>query len=77
MSRELQELDGLVTGGATVDVQGDEQGRKNAALGRFGADGLGFRNMYPQIHTLLLVRQELCDPPAGGVRHVELGQLVL
>ncbi len=23
------------------------------------------------------VRQEVCDPPAGGVRHIQLGELVL
>ena len=38
--RELQELDGLMTGGAAVCVQGKEQRRKNTALGGSGADGL-------------------------------------
>ena len=38
--RELQELDGLVTGGAAVGVQGEEQRRKNTALGGTSADGL-------------------------------------
>ena len=41
--RELQELDRLVTGGAAVCVQGEEQRGKNTALGGSGADGLGFR----------------------------------
>ena len=68
---ELQELDGLVTGGATVDVQEEEQGRKNKALGGSGADGLGFRDMFPHLHARL---QEVCDPPAGGVKHVDLGE---
>ena len=27
--------------------------------------------------ALLPVRQEVCDPPAGGIRHVQLGELVL
>lgn len=26
---------------------------------------------------LLPVRQEICDPPAGGVVHVQLGELLL
>ena len=54
--------------GATVSVQGEKQGRKNAALGGSNVDGLGFRDMFPQLHTLLPVRQEVTDPPAGGVR---------
>ena len=33
--------------------------------------------MFSQLHALLPVRQEVCDPPAGGVRHVQLGELVL
>ena len=28
--------------------------------------------VFPQPHVLLPVRQEVCDPPAGGVRHVQL-----
>jgi len=38
--RELQELDGLVTGVAAVGVQGEEQRRKKTALGRTSADGM-------------------------------------
>ena len=75
--RKLQELDGLVTEGASVSAHGEEQGRKNPALGGSDADGLVFRDMFPQLHVLLPVRQAVCDPPAGGVRHVELGELVL
>ena len=74
---ELQELDGQVTGGATIGVQREEWGSKNGSLGGSGADGLGFRDMFPKLHALLPVRQEVCDPSAGGVRHVELGELVL
>jgi len=33
--------------------------------------------MFPQPHVLLLVGQEVCDPPAGGVKHAHLGELVL
>ena len=33
--------------------------------------------MFPQLHALLPVRQKVCDPPAGGVRYVELGELIL
>ena len=36
--RKLQKLDGLVTGGAAVRVQGEEQRGKNAALGGTGTD---------------------------------------
>ena len=36
--RKLQKLDGLVTGGAAVRVQGDEQRGKNAALGGTSTD---------------------------------------
>ena len=68
---KLQEHDGLVTGGATVSVRGEKQGRKNTALGGSSADGLGFRDMFPQLHMLLLVRLEVCDPPAGGVWHLK------
>lgn len=32
--------------------------------------------MFPQLHVLPPVRQEVCDPPAGGVGHTELGELV-
>ena len=33
--------------------------------------------MLPQPHMLPPVRQEVSDPPAGGVRHTQLGELVL
>ena len=53
-------------------------GEKEHSFGRgSSADGLGFRDMFPKLHTLLPVRQEVCDAPAGGVRHVELGELAL
>jgi len=58
-------------------VQGEEQRGKNAALRGTGADGPGVREVFPQPHVLLPVRQEVCDPPAGGVGHVQLGELVL
>ena len=38
--RELQKLDGLMTGGAAVRVQGKEQRRKNTALGGTSAEEL-------------------------------------
>ncbi|KAF7651031.1 hypothetical protein LDENG_00117000, partial [Lucifuga dentata] len=75
--RELQELDGLMTGGAAVGVQGEEQRGKDAALWGSGADGPGVRDMLTQPHALPPVRQEVSDPPTGGVRHVQLGELVL
>ncbi len=46
-------------------------------LGVSGADGSAVRGMFPQLHMLPPVRQEVCEPPAGGVRHIQLGELVL
>ncbi len=58
---ELQELDGLVTGGAAVGVQGEEQRGKNAALRGTSADGPGVREL------------EMVDGVTGdGVRTVPL-----
>ena len=66
-----------MTGDAAVGVQGEEQRGKDAALRRSGADGPGVRDLCSQLNALLPVRQEVCDPPAGGIRHVQLGELVL
>ena len=66
-----------MTGGAAVRVHGEEQRRKDAARRRSGADGLGVRDLCSQLNALLPVRQEVCDPPAGGIRHVQLGELFL
>ena len=33
--------------------------------------------MFSQLHMLLPVTQEVSDPPAGGVRHTQLGELLL
>ena len=66
-----------MTGATAVGVQGEEQGRKNAALRGSGADGQAVGDVLPQLHMLLPVRQEVSDPPAGGVGHVQLGELVL
>ena len=33
--------------------------------------------MFPQLHALPPIRQEVCGPPADGVRHAQLGELVL
>ena len=74
---ELQELDRLVTGGTAVGIQGEEQREKNAALGGTGADGPGFGEVFSQPHVLPPIRQEVCDPPAGRVRHAQLDKLVL
>lgn len=32
--------------------------------------------MFPQLHVLPSVRQEVCDPPAAGLRYTQLGELV-
>ena len=47
----------------------------DAALRGTGADGQRVRDVFPQLHTLLPVRRDVCDPPAGGVGHMKLGQL--
>ncbi len=67
---KFQELDRLMTGGSAVCVQGDEQRGKNAALRGTGADGPGVQDMFPYLHMLAPVRQRVCVPPAGEVRHV-------
>lgn len=54
----------MMTGGAAVGVQGAEQRRKDAALRGTGADGLGARDMFPQLHVLLPVIQKASDPAA-------------
>lgn len=61
--RKPQEVQGLMT--------------ECAALWRTGADGPRVRDVFPQLHMLLPVRQTVCDLPAGEVEHVELGELVL
>lgn len=40
-------------------------------------DGPGFRDMFSEIYLLLTDRQKVDDPPVGGVRHMQLGELVL
>lgn len=46
----------------------------DAALGC--ADDLGVRDMFSQLHMLLPVREEVSHPPASGVRHTHVGELV-
>ncbi len=76
--RKLQEL---TNWGLEVQLsmyrEKQKQRGKNAALRGTSADGLGVQDMFPQLHMLPPVRQEVWDPPAGGVRHVQLGELVL
>ena len=56
--RKLQELDGLVTGGAAVGVQGEEQRRKNTALGGSGTDSLCIGDVFSQLtHCFLSDRK--------------------
>uniref|UniRef100_A0A8C5DHJ3 Importin subunit alpha n=1 Tax=Gouania willdenowi TaxID=441366 RepID=A0A8C5DHJ3_GOUWI len=50
--------------GAAVGVQGKEQRGQNTALRRSSADGPGSRDGFSQLHVLLPVRQEVCDPLA-------------
>nr|XP_054592317.1 uncharacterized protein LOC129157154 [Nothobranchius furzeri] len=63
--------------GAAVCVQGEEQRRKYTALWRSCANCLSGGDILPQPHTLPSVRQEVSDPPAGGVGYVKHGELVL
>ncbi len=44
---KLRDLNRLMTGGAVVCLQGEEQRRNNAALRATGADGPGVRDMFP------------------------------
>lgn len=74
---ELQDLDRLLTVGAAIGVQGEEQRGKDMALGGTGADGSGVRDVFSQLHVLLPHRQEVFDPLASGVGHLQLGELVL
>ena len=64
-------------GGAAIGVQGEQQRGKDAALRRSSADDLGVRDVCSQLDALLHVGGEVRDPPAVGVRHVQLGELVL
>lgn len=51
------------------------QRRKDTALGASCAVGPG--PIISHLYILFPVRQEVCDPPASGVRQVQLGELVL
>ncbi len=74
---DLQELHRLMTAGAAVGVQREEWKGKNTALKGSCSDGPGVRDMFPQFHMLPPVRQEVCDPPVGGISHIQLGELVV
>lgn len=56
-----QELDGLVTGGAVVGVEGEGGGGGRALPQGKGADadGRGVRDLFPHLHTFPSVRQEV------------------
>ena len=62
-----------MTGGAAVGVQGEEQRGKDAALRRLPV----LMDRESELNALLPVRQEVSDPSAGGVRHIQLGELLL
>ena len=76
-SANFRRLDSLVTGGTAVGVQGEEQRGKNTALGEPLLMVPGSGEVFSQPHMLPPVRQEVCDPPAGRVRHAQLDKLVL
>ena len=61
----------LVPGRSSSVLDGDGGGEDGLD------DGLKGRDMLPQFNVLHPVGQEVCDPPAGGVRHTQLGNLVL
>ncbi len=41
------------------------------------ASAMLYHLSYRKAHMLLPVRQEVYDPPTGGIRHIQLGELVL
>jgi len=65
---KLQELDGLVTGGAAVGVQREEQRGKNTALGGTGADGPRGKDVFPNLTCCFL-----SDRKSMIHLHVDLG----
>ncbi|XP_070410556.1 uncharacterized protein [Nothobranchius furzeri] len=75
--RKLDQLNGVMARGAAVCLQGEEQRRKYTALWRSCANYLNGGTILPQPHALPSVRQEVSDPPAGGVEYVERRELVL
>ncbi|XP_042292121.1 uncharacterized protein LOC121913527 [Thunnus maccoyii] len=71
---KLQELDRLMTGGAAVGVHGEEMWRKEAALRGTSA---GSQRCVSSASRAASFQKEVGDPPAAGLRHVQLGVLVL
>ena len=65
-----------MAGGAVVGVEGEEKRGEHTTLRGSSADGPGLRDKLAQPHALLPVSQEVSDPPAGGLRHAQLCQLV-
>ena len=63
-----------MTGGAAVCVQGEEQGGENTALWGAGAGGPGGGEGLPYPHSLHPVCDEVSNPLADGVRHLQLGK---
>lgn len=51
--------------------------REDTALGDPCPGGLGTRDVFLQLHVLLLARQEVSDTSADGFGHIQLGELVL
>ena len=60
-----------MAGGATVGVKGKQKGRQDAALRGTSADRPRLRGVLPELHPLSPVGQEVCNPPAGVVRHLQ------
>eukprot|EP00064_Thunnus_orientalis_P003907 superscaffoldBa00000338_g3918 len=71
---KLQELDRLMTGGAAVGVHGEEMWRTEAALRGTSA---GSQRCVSSASRAASFQKEVGDPPAAGLRHVQLGVLVL
>ncbi len=60
-----------------VVTYGERRRPNGGSLGGSSADGTGLRDMFPQLHMLPPVRQAVCDPATGGVRHIQPKELVL
>lgn len=58
-----------MTGGAALSVQEEQQPWGYPVL-------MVQESEMPQLHVLLLVRQEVSDPPASVVRHAQLGEVL-
>lgn len=70
VSAELPELDRLMTDDVQLLVYGEKsKGERTQTWGGSATNGLVVKDMFPKLHLLPPVGQEVCDPPVGGVRY--------